>query len=111
MRYFALAVVLLILTQFNLHSQPHPDRSSGDVVFTDDGIRHKNMELICPINFPGYNQNNEMVEFTRIDGDFYYVGSFNPPGETSYIRLDKLTDPRLPDIEFRKVYYPNTKVR
>ena len=62
MRYFALAVVLLILTQFNLHSQPHPDRSSGDAVFTDDGIRHKNMELICPINWDD-NHNNEMIEF------------------------------------------------
>ncbi len=93
-------------------AQPKPDRDIDDEVteFSDDEIWHKNMELICPINFDGVNQANEMVEFTRISttsGEkFIYVGSFND-GPDTYIRVDDLTNPRFPTRVARKLYIEN----
>lgn len=94
MKYIITLIFLLTTTVIN--AQPEPDRNltTREVTeFTDDEIWHKNMELICPVNFDQTNQANEMVEFTRINtnaGDKYiYAGSFNEVATTTtYIRID-----------------------
>ncbi len=113
MKYIITLIFLLTTTVIN--AQPEPDRNltTREVTeFTDDEIWHKNMELICPVNFDQTNQANEMVEFTRINtnaGDKYiYAGSFNEVATTTtYIRIDDLTNPRSPLPLTRKLTIEN----
>lgn len=63
---FKYIIPLLLLTSTMLIAQPEPERVDGVATFTDEAIRHKNMELICPVNFDSSGQWNEMVEYVTI---------------------------------------------
>lgn len=60
-----LLTFLFLLTSSLLIAQIEPTRVDGVATFTDDGIWHKNMELICPINWED-GHNDEMIEFIKI---------------------------------------------
>lgn len=99
-------LVVLMVFSLQLYSQPAPSRDSeGEATFTDDGIWHKNMELICPINIPDPHH-SEMIEFIQIDDKYCFVGSFQNENNNfnRYIRVDDLTNPRSPLPNILRIY-------
>lgn len=58
-------ILVFVIMNITLTAQPEPERVDGVANFTDEAIRHKNMELICPINWED-GHNDEMIEFIKI---------------------------------------------
>ena len=99
-------VSLIICNISILFSQNPPQRDgNGVATFSDDGIWHKNMELIQVVNYNG-SMDGEFYEHIDIEGNYYNVVSTE-----GYIRVDNLTDPRNPELEVCKIYYQGHSFR
>ncbi len=110
MKKHTIHLILLILSLNISYSQTPPQRDgSGVATFSDDGIWHKNMELICPVNFPT-RMKTEINNTINIGSKYCLVVPLGRDWYSGYdvdnwhIRIDDLTNPRVPVTNIAKIY-------
>ena len=101
MNQHTIYLLLLIMSIKISFSQSPPSRdANGVATFSDEGIWHKNMELINSVNFD-HKIGGEFYEHIKIGNDYYNVISIF---EQNMIRIDRLTNPRSPELEVCKIH-------
>jgi len=100
MMILIISISFLFFLNFTiLSAQKYPTQdANGNDVFDSDGIWHKNIELICPINFDRPYEGGSLT-LADINGKLCYIAALNglyPVPTDPLIRIDDLTDPRNP---------------